>query len=109
LYWQEYALMSSDEIGQILAGSGSTRGWAEIVDGRIEALGEQITKMEAAREFLVHVASHHDSSPDGCPHFEAEIWERRLSQRSGAVRWIPSRFARSQESPACIGKSPSAI
>jgi MerR family copper efflux transcriptional regulator len=80
LYWQECALMTLDEIGEILAGSGSTRDWAEIVDGRIDALGEQITKMEAAREFLVHVASHHGSSPDGCPHFETEIWERRLSQ-----------------------------
>jgi MerR family transcriptional regulator, copper efflux regulator len=80
LYWQEYALMSLDEIGEILAGSGSTRDWAEIVESRIEALGEQITRMEGAREFLVHVASHHDTSPDGCPYFEADIWERHLSQ-----------------------------
>jgi MerR family transcriptional regulator, copper efflux regulator len=76
LYWQEYALMSLDEIGEILAGSASTRGWAEVVQSRIDVLGEQITRMEAAREFLAHIASHHDSSPDGCPHFEAQIWER---------------------------------
>jgi MerR family transcriptional regulator, copper efflux regulator len=76
LYWQKYALMSLDEIGEILAGAGSTRGWAEIVQSRIDVLGEQIAHMEAAREFLVHVASKHDDSPDGCPHFESQIWER---------------------------------
>lgn len=80
LFWQEYALMSLDEIGEILAGSGATRGWAEIVRSRIDALGEQISRMEAAREFLVHVASKHDSSPDGCPHFEEHIWERHRQQ-----------------------------
>jgi DNA-binding transcriptional MerR regulator len=80
LYWQEYALMSLDEIGEILAGSSSTRGWAEIVQSRIEALGEQIAHMEAAREFLEHVASKHTDSPDGCPHFEADIWERHQSR-----------------------------
>jgi MerR family copper efflux transcriptional regulator len=76
LYWQEYALMSLEEIGEILAGSRSTRGWAEIVRSRIDALGEQIARMNDAREFLVHVASHHTDSPDGCPHYEADIWER---------------------------------
>jgi MerR family copper efflux transcriptional regulator len=76
LYWQEYALMSLDEIGKILAGSGATRGWAEIVHSRIGVLGEQIERMEAARAFLMHVASHHEASPDGCPHFEDRIWER---------------------------------
>ena len=68
--------MSLDEIGDILAGSSATRGWTQIVADRIEALGVKIEQMEAAREFLQHVASHHDSAPDGCPHFEAEIWER---------------------------------
>lgn len=80
LFWQEYALMSLEEIGDILAGSSSTRGWAEIVQSRIDALGAQITHMEAARQFLVHIASKHDSSPDGCPHFEAHIWERHPPQ-----------------------------
>ena len=65
---------------QRLAGTSATRGWADIVQTRIAALGEQITRMEAAREFLVHLASHHDSSPDGCPHFGARIWERHLPQ-----------------------------
>jgi MerR family transcriptional regulator, copper efflux regulator len=76
LFWQQYALMSLDEIGEILAGSGATREWAEIVQSRIDVLGEQIERMEAARAFLVHVASKHDASPDGCPHFEDHIWER---------------------------------
>ena len=43
LFWQEYALMSLDEIGEILAGSLSTRGWAEVVQSRIDALGAQIS------------------------------------------------------------------
>ena len=72
--------MSLEEIGEILAGAGSTRGWAEIVRSRIDVLGEQITHMEAAREFLVHVASKHDDAPDGCPHFEDHIWERLQPQ-----------------------------
>jgi MerR family transcriptional regulator, copper efflux regulator len=76
LYWQEYALMSLDEIGEILAGSGAIRGWAEIVQSRIGVLGEQIERMEAARAFLVHVASYHDASPEGCPHFEDDISQR---------------------------------
>ena len=76
LFWQEYALMSLEEIGEILAGSGSTREWSEIVRSRIEALEQQMSRMEAARAFLVHVASKHDDSPDGCPHFEQHIWER---------------------------------
>jgi MerR family transcriptional regulator, copper efflux regulator len=76
LFWQESALMSLDEIGEILVGSGATRGWTQIVEDRIEALQVQIERMETAREFLEHIVSKHDSAPDGCPHFEAHIWER---------------------------------
>jgi DNA-binding transcriptional MerR regulator len=104
LYWQEYALMSLDEIGEILAGSASTRGWTEIVQTRIDALGAQITHMEAAREFLVHVASRHDASPDGCPHFETHIWEHQLLQRSNGGK--PSLLGIQLESdPACTAES----
>jgi DNA-binding transcriptional MerR regulator len=74
-FWQQSAMMSLDEIGDILAGSAATRGWSQIVEDRIEALRTQIDRMEAARAFLEHVRSKHDDSPDGCAHFEAHIWE----------------------------------
>jgi hypothetical protein len=67
-----------DEIAEILAGSQATRGWAEIVQSRIDDLRARIKQMEEAREFLAHIASHHDALPDGCPHSEARIWERHL-------------------------------
>jgi MerR family copper efflux transcriptional regulator len=74
-FWQQSALMSLDEIGEILGGSTTTRGWAQIVEGRLEELRGRIQRMENARDFLEHVRSKHDGSPDGCPHFEAHIWE----------------------------------
>jgi len=72
-YWQESALMSLDEIGEILAGAGANREWHQIIDGRIVALNTQIEQMTAAKEFLEHVRSHHDDSPDGCPHYEGLV------------------------------------
>jgi len=74
-FWQQSAMMSLDEIGDILAGSVATRAWSQIVEDRIEALRVQIERMERARAFLEHVRSKHGDSPDGCPHFEAHIWE----------------------------------
>jgi MerR family copper efflux transcriptional regulator len=73
-FWQQSALMSLDEIGEILGGSATTRGWAQIVEGRLEELRARIQRMESARDFLEHVRSKHDESPDGCPHFEAHLW-----------------------------------
>jgi MerR family copper efflux transcriptional regulator len=74
-YWQASALMSLEEIGEILAGPAATRHWGEIIDGRVEALRLQIERMEAARTFLRHVRAHHqDSSPDGCSYYEQFIW-----------------------------------
>jgi len=37
--------------------------------------------MEAAREFLEHLASHDEVAPDGCAHFEVLIWEHRALGR----------------------------
>jgi MerR family copper efflux transcriptional regulator len=68
--------MSLDEIADIVAGPTATRRWRQVVEDRIEALRIQIDRMEAAREFLEHVMTHHDYAPDGCPHYEALIWER---------------------------------
>ncbi len=74
-FWQQSALLSLEEIGEILEGSSAIRNWAQIVQGRIDQLGTQIERMDTARTFLQHVASKHDTWPDGCPHFEAHIWE----------------------------------
>jgi MerR family copper efflux transcriptional regulator len=75
-YWQTSGLMTLDEIADILAGPAATRDWAQIVQHRIETLRKQAEEMNQAREYLEHVLSHHpDSSPDGCHHFEALIFE----------------------------------
>jgi MerR, DNA binding len=68
--------MSLDEIGEMLSGSGESRRWSEIMADRIAVLDAQIARMQGAREFLEHVASKHRQAPDGCPHFEALIWQR---------------------------------
>ena len=76
LYWQRYGLMSLEEIGDILAGPTATRGWAQIVQERIEALRLQAERMDAARAHLEHVLSHHRdqaSPPDGCHHYEEAL------------------------------------
>jgi DNA-binding transcriptional MerR regulator len=74
-YWQTSALMSLEEIGDILAGPMADRSWGQVVDDRIQTLQDQIERMQAAKEFLQHLRGHHaESSPDGCPHYEALIW-----------------------------------
>jgi MerR family transcriptional regulator, copper efflux regulator len=75
-YWQKFGRMSLAEIGQILAGSDATAAWQQVIRERIDALGEQIDSMRAAREHLEHVLDHHEHSPpDGCRHFETLIWD----------------------------------
>jgi len=74
-YWQTAALMSLEEIGDILAGPAATRNWGQVIDDRIATLRVQIENMQEAREFLQHIRVHHpDSSPDGCPYYESFIW-----------------------------------
>lgn len=76
-YWQSSGLMSLEQIADILAGPEATRGWTQVVEDHIQALREQISRMQAAHAFLEHTLVYHrDSSPDGCPHYEALIWER---------------------------------
>jgi MerR family copper efflux transcriptional regulator len=75
-YWQRTGQMSLDEIGEILAGPSAIRDWAQIVQERIEALRLQAEQVNAAREHLEHVLSHHrDSPPDGCHHYESLIYQ----------------------------------
>jgi MerR family transcriptional regulator, copper efflux regulator len=73
-YWQESALMSLDDIGELLAARGER--WRQVIEEQLDTLRTRIDRMELAREFLAHVSSHHDSPPDGCPHYEELIWER---------------------------------
>ena len=100
LYWQRYGLMSLEEIGDILAGPTATRGWAQIVQERIEALRLQAERMDAARAHLEHVLSHHRdqaSPPDGCHHYEEALLPdairlaTRGSQSAGGTRDRPAR------------------
>jgi len=42
----------------------------------LRTLRMKIERMEVAREFLEHVASHHGEVPDGCLHYETLIWDR---------------------------------
>lgn len=73
-YWQRSGLMSLDDIALILAGPGDGDQWRNLIDRQVQDLTKQIEQMEAARDFLEHVASHHDDAPDGCRHYEILIW-----------------------------------
>jgi DNA-binding transcriptional MerR regulator len=82
-YWQSSALMSLDEIGEMLTGATGGRGWRAMVEDQLRNLAERIKQMESAREFLAHVASHHDEAPDGCEHYESLIWEPVAGRSDG--------------------------
>jgi MerR family transcriptional regulator, copper efflux regulator len=73
-YWQTSGLMRLQDIGEILAGPDGTDRWRHVIDQQLGLLRQRIERLEAARVFLEHVASHHDSAPDGCPHYETLIW-----------------------------------
>ncbi len=68
-YWQGSALISLDDIAEMLAGHdrAGAATWRELVGSQIGCLRERIARMEAARALLEQVASHHDTAPDGCP------------------------------------------
>jgi MerR family copper efflux transcriptional regulator len=74
-YWQESGLMSLEEIADMLAGPGPGRSWRQVLEERVKALRSQIERMEAAKVFLEHVIANHDYAPDGCPYYEALIWD----------------------------------
>ena len=74
-YWQQSGLMSLQEISDILAGPEHSQQWDQILADRIAALQAQIDRMAAAREFLEHILRHHHAAPDGCPHYEAQLFQ----------------------------------
>jgi MerR family transcriptional regulator, copper efflux regulator len=101
LYWQRSGLMSLEEIGDILAGPAATRGWAQIVQERIDALRIQAEHMDAARAHLEHVLSHHRdyaSPPDGCHLYEEALVPAAIrlaghgSPSAGGTRDRPARL-----------------
>jgi DNA-binding transcriptional MerR regulator len=73
-YWQQSGLMSLDDIARVLAGRDNSDEWHDVIGRQVQDLTRQIEQMQAAKNFLEHVASHHDSAPDGCHHYEALIW-----------------------------------
>jgi len=83
-YWQQSGSMSLGAIAQILDGPDGTDNWHKLIDTQLRTLRERIERLEAARGFLEHVASHHDSAPDGCPHYEALIWGRAVPPSASA-------------------------
>ena len=74
-YWQQSGLMSLAEIADILAGPEHSQRWDQILAERIAALQAQIDQMAKAREHLAHILLHHHAAPDGCPYYEALIWD----------------------------------
>lgn len=79
-YWQKSGLMRLDDIAEMLAGPDGSDRWRQKIDEQLCSLQERIGRMEAAKEFLEHVASHHESALDGCPHYETLIWEHHRSR-----------------------------
>ncbi len=77
-YWQDAGLMRLDDIAEMLAGPGGTDRWRQKIDEQIATLADRIERMAAAKEFLHHVAAHHDTAPDGCQYYETLIWERNV-------------------------------
>ncbi|MCK9923829.1 MerR family transcriptional regulator [Frankia sp. AgPm24] len=95
-YWQRTGLMSLEEIGDILAGPAATRGWAHIVQERVDTLRRQAERMNAASDYLEHVLSHHrDSPPDGCHHYESRILHMPLTTVGTDLPGEPLRPSRS--------------
>jgi hypothetical protein len=75
-------------------GVAAAAQWVQTVEAQLDILARQIERMQTARALLDHVLHHHqDSSPDGCPHYEALIWQSdntgRPSGRRGAVDTAP--------------------
>jgi DNA-binding transcriptional MerR regulator len=99
-YWQEWGLMSLDEIAEMMAGPTASRRWREVLEDRVESLRARIEKMTEAKSFLEHVVAHHDSAPDGCPYYEAVLsgtgtghnYEAHFSAASPVSAGQPRRY-----------------
>ena len=74
--------MSLEAISEMITGPTGTGQWQQLVESQLQSLTARIERMKGAKAFLEHVASHHQDSPDGCPHYETLIWERTTSAAS---------------------------
>jgi len=77
-YWQQSALLSLDEIAELLddphTPSEGARPWPHVARDRIAAMRARITALEQACALLEHTLEHHpEGSPDGCPYYEEEV------------------------------------
>ncbi|MDF0529057.1 MerR family transcriptional regulator [Tsukamurella sp. 8F] len=76
-FWQSAALMSLDDIGEMMAGPAADRRWDRLVTAQVASLRERIEQLQQACELLEHIHHHHpSSSPDGCPHYEGLLHAR---------------------------------
>ncbi len=78
-YWQQSALMSLDDIADLLADRPHA-AWTDTIEAQIRSLRSKADRLNAARGLLEHILDHHrDAPPDGCQHYEALL-------RAGALR-----------------------
>jgi MerR family transcriptional regulator, copper efflux regulator len=72
--WQQEGMLGLDGIAKFLDDPTDAKSWARTVDEQIGALTTRIDQLHAARDYLLHVRHHHDTTtPDGCPHFEEQL------------------------------------
>ncbi|MDR3660466.1 MAG: MerR family transcriptional regulator [Mycobacterium sp.] len=72
--WKREGLLSLDSIASFLNEPDDAQSWTHAIDNQIDALTTRINQLQTARDYLAHVRAHHDTTtPDGCPHYEAQI------------------------------------
>jgi MerR family copper efflux transcriptional regulator len=72
--WKREGLLSLDAIASFLGKPDEPQSWTLAIDNQIDALSGRIHQLLTARDYLVHVREHHDTTtPDGCPHYEEHL------------------------------------
>ncbi|KNB50548.1 MerR family transcriptional regulator [Streptomyces caatingaensis] len=80
--WRETGLMSLDEIAVALAGESAERDWREAVQGRIDAIQEQVARLTMAKEHLEHLLSCPCDDPAAeCTYLSRVVTERMRGNR----------------------------
>lgn len=68
--WRETGLMSIRDIGALLNRPATDAEWRDRVAGQIDSVDAQVAKLNAAREYLVHLREcPHDGPPEECVGF----------------------------------------
>jgi DNA-binding transcriptional MerR regulator len=94
-YWQRSALLSLEEIAELLDGPDqagpAARPWPHVARDRIAAMRARISALEQACALLEHTLEHHpDGSPEGCPYYEEELWADGSDADRSAVELPPA-------------------